>query len=95
MSPVSWVDSVTPGYDQAIRELQGALDEGRRSGRLDSSTVRVIQQSLATIDSAIVQARVALAADSGSAYLNHHLADTMRRKLEFLRRATTLASART
>src|SRR5438093_122808 len=36
-----------------------------------------------------------LAADPGSAYLNQHLADTMRRKLELLRRANTLVPART
>src|SRR5438093_1416138 len=68
----------------------GALVEGRRTGRLDSTTVRILERDLATIDTAIAQARRALAADPGSAYLNHHLADTMRRKLELLRQATAL-----
>jgi putative zinc finger protein len=95
VSTVAWIAKTGPNYDSAVAELQGALAEGRRTGRLDSATVRVLAQSLATIDSAIVQARRALAADPGSAYLNQHLADTMRRKLEFLRQATTLAARRT
>jgi hypothetical protein len=92
---VGWVEQTKPNYDAAVNELQRALDEGRRSGQLDSATVRVLTQSLATIDSAIVQARRALAADPRSAYLNQHLAATMRRKIEFLRRASTLVPART
>jgi hypothetical protein len=55
--------------------------------------VRVVRQSLAVIDKAIDQARRALAADPGNAYLNLHLASTMRRKVELLRRANELAAA--
>jgi anti-sigma factor RsiW len=92
---VGWVEQTSANYDAAVAELQGALEQGRRSGGLDSATVRVLTRSLATIDSAIVQARRALAADPASAYLNQHLAATMRRKLELLRRASTLVPART
>ena len=95
VSPVGWVQKTSSRYDAAVAELESALEQGRASGRLDSATVRVLTQSLVTIDSAIVQARRALAADPGSAYLNQHLADTMRRKLELLRRAGALAPART
>ena len=95
VAPVGWVQKTSSRYDAAVAELQSALEQGRASGRLDSATVRVLTQSLVTIDSAIVQARRALAADPGSAYLNQHLADTMRRKLELLRRASALAPART
>ena len=95
VAPVGWVQRTSSRYDAAVAELQSALEQGRASGRLDSATVRVLTQSLVTIDSAIVQARRALAADPGSAYLNQHLADTMRRKLELLRRAGALAPART
>ena len=84
-----------PRYDAAIAELQAALEAGRRSGRLDSATIRIVEHNLSVIDTAIVQARRALAADPGSAYLNHHLADTMRRKLELLRQATAASGART
>ena len=54
----------------------------------------MLEQSLAAIDSAVVQAHRALAADPNSAYLNQYLAKTLRRKSEFVRRAGTLVSAR-
>jgi len=91
---VGW-EKTRAKYDVAVAELESTLEQGRKSGRLDSATVRVLDQSLVTIDSAIVQARRALAADPGSVYLNQHLADTMRRKLELLRRASAFAPART
>lgn len=78
-------------YDGAVADLERVLAEGR--GRLDTTTVRVIERNLATIDSAIAQAERALAADSANAYLNSHLADTMRRKLELLRQAAALVSS--
>ena len=55
--------------------------------------MRVIEQNLATIDRAIAQAQRAVAADSANIYLNSHLAETMRRKLELLRQAAALVSA--
>jgi hypothetical protein len=78
-------------YDAAVADLEGVLTAGR--GRLDSNTVRVIERNLATIDSAIVQAQRAVAADSANAYLNSHLAETMRRKLELLRQAAALVTS--
>ena len=92
-APTQWVSTGGRRYDAAVAELQRALAQGRSSGRLDSTTVRILERNLAIIDTAIVQAQRALAADPGSAYLNHHLADTMRRKLELLRQASVLASA--
>jgi hypothetical protein len=79
------------GYDGAVGDLERILAEGR--GRLDTTTVRVIERNLATIDSAIAQAQRAVAADSGNVYLNSHLAETMRRKLELLRQAAALVSS--
>jgi anti-sigma factor RsiW len=78
-------------YDLAVAELQQVLTQNR--SRLDTTTVRVIQQNLATIDRAIAQAQRAVAADSANIYLNSHLAETMRRKLELLRQAAALVSA--
>jgi negative regulator of sigma E activity len=78
-------------YDAAIRELQVALD-ARRS-LLDTATVRAVQQSLAVIDAAIRQAEAALAQDPNSMYLNSHLERALGRKLEVLRRVTTMAAA--
>ena len=77
-------------YDAAVADLERVLTEGR--GRLDSTTVRVLERNLAVIDMAIAQARRAVEADSANLYLNSHLAATMRRKLELLRQAATLVS---
>jgi predicted anti-sigma-YlaC factor YlaD len=90
----SWADSAIATVDMDVTELRNALDAGRRTGRIDSATVRVLERSLATIDSAVVQARRALAADPNSAYLNQYLAKTLRRKSEFVRRAGAIVSAR-
>jgi anti-sigma factor RsiW len=87
---VQWVSAVDRSYDRTVAELQRTLDDGQRNGRLDSATVRVLTRSLATIDTAIAQARRALAQDPGSDYLNHHLAETMRRKVGVLRQANSL-----
>jgi hypothetical protein len=78
-------------YAAAVGDLERVLEAGR--GRLDTTTVRVIEQNLATIDTAIAQAQRAVAADSGNLYLNSHLAETMRRKLELLRQAAALVSS--
>jgi hypothetical protein len=77
--------------DAAIADLQEDLQ--RNESRLDTATVRVVRENLALIDRAIGQARAALDADPGNAYLNLHLADTMRRKLELLRRINAIAAA--
>ena len=83
--------TATRGYDAAVNDLERVLDAGR--GRLDTTTVKVIERNLATIDSAIAQAQRAVAADSANLYLNSHLAETMRRKLELLRQAAALVSS--
>ncbi len=77
------------GYDAAVRELAEELASGH--GRLDSTTVRVVQQKLQLIDRAIAEAERALAADPGNTYLHGHLTQTRMRKLELLRRAARLA----
>ncbi len=80
-------------YDVAIADLERVLAQHRTE--LDSATVRVLEKNLAIIDRAIADARAALAADPSSAYLNNHLARTMRRKLDLLRQASTLVDAAT
>jgi Putative zinc-finger len=82
--------SSVQGYDAAVADLQQVLRTGK--GRLDTATVRVIEQNLVVIDSAIAQAQRAVAADSSNLYLNSHLAATMRRKLELLRQAASLVT---
>jgi len=78
-------------YDAAIRELESTLRA--RRPMLDTATVRAVQQSLAVIDVAIRQAEAALAQDPNSMYLNSHLEHALGRKLDVLRRVTTLAAA--
>ncbi len=86
----SWVDSTQRSFDASVTQLRAALETGR--DRLDTATVRILEDNLRIIDSAIAQARTALAADPGSAYLSQHLAQTMRKKLELLQRAQSIAA---
>jgi anti-sigma factor RsiW len=78
-------------YDAAVLQLERVLDESR--SRLDTVTVRVIEENLLLIDRAIAQAQRALAMDPASVYLQEHLATTKRQKLEFLRQAALMAGA--
>jgi anti-sigma factor RsiW len=80
-------------YDAAIADLERVLAQHRTE--LDTATVRVLEKNLAIIDRAIADARAALAADPSSAYLNNHLARTMRHKLDLLRQASALVDATT
>ena len=72
-------------YDLAIAELERTLANNRT--QLDTSTVRIVEQNLAIIDRAILQARRALEADPASPYLHQHLALQMKLKLDLLRLA--------
>jgi hypothetical protein len=74
-----------------VLDLQKVLDAGR--GRLDTTTVRVLEQNLKLIDRAIADARRAVQADPASAYLNEYLMRTMQRKVELLRNAAVLVSS--
>ncbi len=78
-------------YDVAIRDLEATL--AARRSTLDTATIRAVEQSLAVIDRAIRQAEAALAQDPNNMYLNNHLAHALDRKLEVLRRVTTMATA--
>ncbi len=94
-APALFNASAYPGdarFAAQVADLERALDRGR--GRLDTATVRVIERNLRIIDRAIRSAQGALAADPANSYLNLHLAQEMRRKLELLRQAATLAGAR-
>jgi anti-sigma factor RsiW len=84
--PVSFPDET---YAQAVIDLQRALEQGRH--RLDPGTVLVIEQNLAAIDAAIVQAQRALESDPSNTYLNTHLVQARQRKLALLRRVNAMA----
>jgi anti-sigma factor RsiW len=85
------VSAELAAYDATIAELGTAL---RLDGdRLDTATVRVLEENLAIIDRAIAEARTALEQDPASRYLNGHLGRTLRRKVDLLQRAATLVTA--
>lgn len=76
------------GYAADVAELR-ALFEGARPS-LAPETVRVVEQSLATIDDALVEALSALLADPGNVELVGLIGATYRQKIELLRRAAEL-----
>jgi hypothetical protein len=78
-------------FNAAVTDLERILRDER--DQLDPRTVLVIERNLKAIDDAIQEARMALDDDPANTYLNSHLADARRQKLELLRHATTLASA--
>jgi hypothetical protein len=80
-------------YDEAIADLERALDAGRNE--LDPATITILESNLAAIDKAIGESRSALAADYANVYLNSHLADARQRKLALLRRAAALVGGKT
>ena len=87
--PASLTD---PRYDEAIADLEQALNAGR--GDLDPATIKILETNLTAIDTAIEQSRAALAADPANVYLNSHLAAARQRKLALLRRAASLVGGK-
>jgi hypothetical protein len=87
------VSAGASNFDAAVAELQRLLDE--RRDQLDSATIQVLEENLATIDQAIAEARAALSEDPSNSYLNQHLATTMWRKVHLLQRAATLTGGAT
>ena len=77
-------------FNAAVSDLERILREER--DRLDPRTVLVLERNLKAIDAAINEARTALEQDPANPFLNSHLADARRRKLDLLRHATDLAS---
>ncbi len=88
IAPANFADAQ---FDRAVTDLERILVEQR--DELDPRTVMVIERNLAAIDAAIREARAALDSDPANSFLNSHLADARRRKIELLRHATTLNSA--
>jgi hypothetical protein len=88
---VQTVSAVDLTYDRAVDDLLRAVDEGR--DRLGPRTIEVVTRSLATIDRAISDARIALEQDPGNAFLTLHLARERQRKLALLRQIQSFAQA--
>lgn len=77
-------------YDAEISTLRGVLSDRREE--LDPRTVAVLESSIATIDSAIAEARRALDVDPASRFLSTQLNKALEKKLGLLRTAALLPS---
>lgn len=89
-SPVV-LSNVDRTYSATLSELREALDTQRST--LAPTTVRIVERSLATIDTAIAEARGALASDPANQALVDILSAHYERKVELLQRATELSSS--
>ncbi len=75
-------------YDREVARLHAVIQT--RRAELDPKTVAAIERSLAVIDTAIAQARGALAADPASRFLHGRLTDVLDKKVELLRTTAML-----
>jgi anti-sigma-K factor RskA len=76
-------------YTQVTRELAAELDARREE--LSPEAVATVERSLAVIDTALAEARAALALEPDNPMLARMLAATYEQKLDLLRRATRLS----
>ena len=81
--------SAEHGYTRSVLVLQRTLDERRDS--LAPSTIATVERSLRIADSAIAEAREALARDPSNTALARLFASNYERKIDLLRRATELS----
>lgn len=83
------VAAVDASYATTVTDLRRTLESQRAT--LAPSTVRVVEHSLAVIDSAIAEARAALASDPANRALVEILAAQYERKVDLLQRAAKLS----
>jgi len=84
------VQAVDRSYAGTISDLRAALTTQR--AELSPATVRTVERALTVIDSAIAEARAALAADPANDALIDILSAHYERKVDLLQRATELSS---
>lgn len=82
--------AIDADYARTVSELATALAAQR--DRLDPATIAKVEESLRVIDTAIAEARDALARDPANLTLLDILSANYERKLELLRRASELSS---
>jgi hypothetical protein len=85
--------TASPTYSAAVADLERTLEANR--SRLDTTTVRIVEENLRTIDRAIAESQAAIQRDPANAYLNDQIAANLRRKLALLRLAARAASKET
>ena len=84
------VNDLETRYEGAIAELQQMIDAQR--AQLSPATIRVLEDNLRVIDRAIRESRAALQADPANEMVNEMLWSAYEKKLELLRRATSVVS---
>lgn len=83
--------TVDKSYSATLAELRESLDT--QQSTLSPATVRTVERALAVIDSAIAEARDALASDPANQALVDILSAHYERKVDLLQRATELSSS--
>ena len=83
--------AVEQNYEPTLADLRRTLDQQRSS--LSPATLQVIERAVATCDSAIAEARAALASDPANQALLQILSAQFEHKVELLQRATQLTSS--
>jgi hypothetical protein len=81
--------AVEQNYTTTVDELRRTLEAQRAA--LSPATIRVLERSLATIDTAIAEARAALVSDPANQILVKILSANYERKVELLKRATEIS----
>ncbi len=77
-------------YSREIERMEAFVRE--RGSALDPATTAIIENSMRIIDSALVEARRALARDTASRFLMEQVDKTLQKKMELLRSVTLLAA---
>jgi hypothetical protein len=81
-------DVVLAAYEPAMAGLES--EYAARRGELDPETIVVVERNLAIMDAAIREARDALESDPSSGFLNAHLAEAVRRRMNLLREVASI-----
>ena len=82
--------SASVTYGREIARLEAILRQ--RGTALDPTTTAIIENSMRIIDSAIVEARAALARDPASRFLTDQVDKTLEKKMELLRTVAFLSA---
>ena len=82
--------SASVTYAREIARLQAILRQ--RETALDPTTTAIIENSMRIIDSALVEARAALARDPASRFLTDQVDKTLEKKMELLRTVAFLSA---
>jgi hypothetical protein len=77
-------------YGREIERLESIVRQ--RESALDPATLAIIQNSMRIIDSALIEARAALARDTASRFLMEQVDKTLEKKMELLRSVSLLAA---